>query len=75
MGDFVNPILDWIAELIESIPDPFASMTNSLADLLGTTPALMQYLLNAAGFSEGLLIIGGGVAFFLGRKVLTLLQW
>jgi len=49
--------------------------TYSFGALLSGLPPFALYIVNKACLDDALLIIGGGVAFNLIRKVCTLGQW
>lgn len=71
----VEQILFLISSVIISIPAPSFMSLYSLSLLFSSVPYEVLYFVSLLRFSEAFAIIGAGVGFRLGRKVLTLFQW
>lgn len=61
--------------LIDLIPIPGVLQNASLGSILRMLPSDAQWMLVTMKVPEGLAILAGGIAFNLGRKLLTLGQW
>lgn len=70
----LDALLSGIASVFELIAVP-DFLAQGLAPLFSSLPAPLVYLMAQTGFFEALAIVGGGVAFNLIRKAVTLGQW
>lgn len=71
----VQQILSLIANMIVSIPVPSFIANYSLGQLILSIPPDVLYFVSYLRLGESFALIGAGVSFRLGRKVLTLFQW
>ena len=70
-----DQVLSLVASIVSSIPVPGFLSTYSLSVLFSSVPPEILYFVVLLRFSEAFAIIGAGVSFRMGRKVLTLFQW
>ena len=71
----LHGILDGVIYVLSMIPVPDFMASGGLQSLFNALPSEVLYFVNFFGLHIGLGIIGGGVAFRLIRKRLTLGQW
>lgn len=78
LSDIAISILDGVlkafAALIAAIPVP-DFLSSGMQALFGGLGNDILYLLNAAGLTAALALLGAGYTFRLARKFLTLFQW
>ncbi|PLC06016.1 hypothetical protein CY658_02905 [Variovorax sp. RO1] len=71
---FFTLVVNGFASLVAAIPVP-AFISGGLGSLWAQMDPGMVYLLSEAGVPAAFAVLGGGYAFRLARKFLTLFQW
>lgn len=70
----VELVLETFARLVEALPVP-GFLEVGLGQVFGNLSPAILYYVGVFRIGEGLLVLAGGVAFRLLRKLLTLGQW